>query len=117
MFVVETIGHSVVEMPPGFDAEDPASLAAMIDQCPLAALISVLVAYLLGSGIGGFVAAKLARPRPRVHAHIVGGLFLTMGILNLVMIPHPLWFAVASVLVFAPAAHVGGTLASRHAPR
>jgi hypothetical protein len=38
---------------------------------------------------------------------------MAAGIFNLVAIPHPLWFAILSVLVFLPAAYAGGLLARR----
>ncbi|MGB1014197.1 MAG: hypothetical protein ACPG4T_08705 [Nannocystaceae bacterium] len=111
VFVIQSIGHAVVEMPSGFDPNDPASIAAVADQIPLAALLFVLVSYLLGVIAGGFVAAKITAKQPMLHAHIVGAVFLLMGVLNLMMIPHPVWFAIASLLVFSPSAHVGGRLA------
>lgn len=111
VFVVQSIGHAVVEMPPGFDPNDPASIAAIADQIPLAALLFVLVSYILGALAGGFVAAKITAKQPMLQAHIVGVVFLVMGVLNLFMIPHPVWFAIASLLVFSPSAHVGGRLA------
>jgi hypothetical protein len=40
----------------------------------------------------------------------VGGVQLFFGLVNLVMIPHPMWFAIASVIVFLPAAYFGGKL-------
>ena len=36
--------------------------------------------------------------------------FLIAGIMNLVAIPHPLWFSIVSLLVFLPAAWLGGRI-------
>jgi hypothetical protein len=36
---------------------------------------------------------------------------MVFGILNVVLIPHPLWFTVATFIVFLPAAWLGGRLA------
>ncbi|MCK6623004.1 MAG: hypothetical protein HUU32_18855 [Calditrichaceae bacterium] len=45
-----------------------------------------------------------------LHGMIVGGIMLLAGIVNMAMIPHPLWFWVVGVLIFLPAAYLGARL-------
>ena len=44
---------------------------------------------------------------------IVGLALLGFGIVNLVMITHPLWFIVVSVLIYIPCAYWGGKVRVR----
>jgi hypothetical protein len=43
---------------------------------------------------------------------IVGALLTVGGVINLIMLPHPLWFSAASLLTYLPMAWAGGLLAS-----
>ena len=60
----------------------------------------------IGAVIAGFVAARIARLR---QAIVVGVLLTLAGIANNLMLPPPLWFWVASVLVLLPAALLGAS--------
>lgn len=44
---------------------------------------------------------------------VVGVLLLAFGIMNLVAIPHPMWFTIVSVLAFLPAAYAGALAVRR----
>ena len=46
-------------------------------------------------------------------AAVLGLLFLLAGIANLMMIPHPVWFAVMDVLLYLPMALTGSWLAGK----
>jgi hypothetical protein len=78
-------------------------------EIPQAAFRFVLLGYVLGSLVGGYTAAKIGRAARL--ALVVGAILMVFGILNVVLIPHPLWVTVATFLVFLPAAWVGGRLA------
>ena len=110
VFVVEWISSKVYPLPPGLDLNNREAMKAYVAALPIGALLFVLLAYVLGSLAGGWLAAKIARDS-RLHLPLtVGGVLLFFGIINLVTIPHPLWFAMVSILVFLPAAYLGGRL-------
>jgi hypothetical protein len=113
VFAVELLGGMLFPMPPGLDLNDPQALAVAMANAPLGALLFVLLAWAAGSLAGGWLAARLAGRAPHWHALIVGVLLLIAGIINLATLPHPLWFQVVSVLVFLPAAWLGGALGAR----
>ncbi len=110
--VIETSGHLVFPPPEGMDPSDPESIAAAMEEIPAVALLPVLIAWAVGSFGGAFLAARLAGSSKTTCALIVGVLVMAAGIFNLVAIPHPLWFTVVSLLVFLPAAYLGGRLAA-----
>jgi uncharacterized membrane protein YccC len=45
-----------------------------------------------------------------VPALFVGGILTALGVMNIVSIPHPLWFAVASTLLYIPCSLLGSRL-------
>jgi len=68
-----------------------AIVAGPIQTLPLGAFLMVLLAWALGTFAGSFVAARVACCAPIVHGMIISLLFLVAGIVNMLMIPHPVW--------------------------
>jgi hypothetical protein len=98
--VIEAIGIRLYPPPAGLDPTNRESLKALVASMPLAAKLCMLVAYAAGSVAGGWVAARFA-PRARMmHAMIVAALLFGAGLMNLMTIPHPAWFWVASSLIY-----------------
>lgn len=111
--VVESIGHMVYPPPAGLDASDPEALSAYIAAAPAQVLLFVMLAWMAGAFVGGLVAAWLGRGSPAVHALIVGGLMLAMGVLTMVKIPHPLWFWITGIVAVPASAYLASMLVSR----
>ncbi|MBZ4040363.1 hypothetical protein [Novilysobacter selenitireducens] len=101
--------------PPGTDLTDPAVLADFINAAPVAAMACVIAGYALAALLGGWLAARLARPRLRTAATVVGGMVLLGVVLNYTMIPHPTWMLASGVLLPLPMAWLGARLAGRRA--
>jgi hypothetical protein len=85
------------------------SVRAHMAEIPAAAFGFVLLGYVLGALVGGYTAARIGRAA--MLALVVGAILMAFGILNVVLIPHPRWFTVATFVVFLPAAWLGGKLA------
>jgi hypothetical protein len=113
VYLVEAVGHRVYPPPENLDTKNLEAMKAYVATLPAGAFLFVLVAYILGSFSGGWLAAKIARASQIPLALTVGGVQLLFGILNLVAIPHPTWFAIASILAFLPAAYLGGKLETK----
>ena len=111
IWVVEGVGHRVYPPPEGVDFHDPQAVAAIMEEIPLGALLFVLLAWGVGTLAGGWLAALVAGRSATLYALIVGAVMLAGGIMNRVMIPHPVWFWILGVLVFLPAAWLGARLA------
>jgi hypothetical protein len=110
MMVVESINGRVLFPELGKLAEsmkDREAIRALVASAPKAALLVVILGWALGSFAGGWVAAQVARHEP-LQAGLILGLLLTgAGILNNWMIPPPLWFRIATWLVFLPCTWAG----------
>jgi hypothetical protein len=107
--LVEAVSARIYPLPAGVDVSDERSLRDAMAHIPTGAILLVLAGWALGSLAGGLTAGRIARAlRP---ALIVGVLLLAVGLLNLRMIPHPVWVWVGGPLLLFVPAWLGGRLA------
>ena len=112
IIAIEALGHSVYPPPANIDMSDTEAMQAYVTSLPIGALLFVLAAWLMATLVGGLLACLIARETPLVYAAIVGGLVLLGTIINLMSIPHPLWFSAISVLAIIATIFVTGRLGS-----
>jgi hypothetical protein len=86
---------------------DRETIRALLAAAPVGALLVVIAGWMLGGVAGGWVTAKLATRGAAGHAMVLAGLLTCAGIANNLMIPPPLWFWIASLVVFMPATLLG----------
>lgn len=111
VIVFEALGHAVFPPPPGVDLADPAQMRSAMTRLSPGALGMVLLGWAAGAALGACLAAKLAREYRFAAAMSVGLVMLLLVVANLVMLPHPWWMAIGSVLLPLPAAWLGWRLA------
>lgn len=111
IFLVQSINNSLYPPPPGLDPRKPEDLKMLMQNIPVGALLIVLLAYVVGSFVGGAIATMVARPL-RTAALTTGALLTVLGIWNLASLPHPLWFWV-TIFVYIPSALMGAGLVLR----
>ena len=90
---------------------DREALRALLAAAPVGAFLVVIAGWILGGYAGGWVSARLAARSGVGHGIVLGALLTVAGIANNLMIPPPLWFWVASLVVMLPAATLGARLA------
>ena len=112
VFAVESLGHTVYPLPADLDMNDPVEFGNYVESLPIGAFIFVAGAWVLGTLGGGLLACFIAGEKPRVYSSIVGGFILVATIANLIMIPHPLWFSISSLVAIAVMTYVTGSIAS-----
>lgn len=112
VFAVESLGHTVYPLPADLDMNDPVEFGNYVESLPIGAFIFVAGAWVLGTLGGGLLACFIAGDKPRVYSSIVGGFILVATIANLIMIPHPLWFSISSLVAIAVTTYVTGNIAS-----
>lgn len=106
VMLVEGIGHLIWPPPVNVNTMDTEALAKLMKEMPIGALISVLVAWVVGAFGGGIVAGWLGRAA--WPGFVSGGLLLAAAIVNLLMLPHPTWFW-PGALIGIPAASLLGS--------
>lgn len=109
IFLVQLISMMIHPMAPIAEG-DKEALRRHVENAPLSAMLVVLASHAIGPMCGGATAARIGRAWTPVA--IVGVFFELVGVYTITQIPgHPLWFSVASLSTFLPAALIGGMLA------
>jgi hypothetical protein len=86
-------------------------IRGVMASAPAGALAVVIFGWVLGSLVGGFVAAWIGRSAPVAHALFLGVMLTLAGIANNLMLPPPMWFWICSLVVMLPAAYAGARIA------
>lgn len=97
IMAVEMVGHSLYPPPANLKLDDPKAIADYIARAPFLALALVPVAWAAGAFCGGTVASLVAAGRrPQRFGLVVGTVIFAASVMNLWMIPHPLWLVLAA---------------------
>ena len=115
IMLIEYFGHMLYPPPPGLNPMDTAQMASILQSQPLPALLIVVAAWTLGAFEGGLVAALIAREQRPTLAALVPAVLVVAGVVGMIvqMPGHPMWMAVAGLLLPIPAALAGAKLAAR----
>ena len=114
MMIVEAINGRVLHPELAKAAEgvrDRETIRALLATAPVGAFLVVIAGWILGGVAGGWATARLAARATVGHGLVLGALLTLAGVANNLMVPPPLWFWIASLLVLMPAAYVGARLA------
>ena len=115
MLAMEYLAMSLFPLPPGITLDDEGDLAALVASASTGKLLWVLLGWTLAAFVGGWVAAWIAR-RHRIGAAIAVGTLIVCGVvLNVAMLPHPLWITIAGVVLPVPAAWLAARFAAPRA--
>lgn len=110
IFLMEFVSHAIYPLPEGLDPNNPEHLKLIMTNAPIGALVLVLVAGFLGGFAGGIVASIFDKSNKTKRAIAVGIVLTILGIINLFMIPHPIWFMLINVVVYIAGAFLGSLL-------
>lgn len=110
IILMESIGHIIYPAPAGLNPDDMEAIKAYTQRAPVIVFVLVILAYGLGSIVGGLVAAMIAAHKKMTKSITVGGILMGLGAYNLFMIPHPVWTVVISIFIFIPCSYLGGYL-------
>ena len=114
MMIVETINGRVLHPELGKAAEgvtDRETIRALLATAPVGAFLVVIAGWILGGVAGGWITARLSLQATAGHGLVLGVLLTLAGVANNLMIPPPVWFWIASLVVLMPAAYAGARLA------
>lgn len=112
IFLGEALSHALYPPPPNLDPNDLEQLKNMMEQAPKAALAIVLLSAFIGSLVGGIIASTIYKKGAKA-AVIVGAVFTVLGGINLIAIPHPLWFTLCGLLVYLVGSYSGFLIYSK----
>jgi hypothetical protein len=108
------ISGSIIPPPEGADITTAEGLKASMDLFQPKHFIMPFLAHAIGTMIGALLAAFIAANHKMKFALGIGLLFLAGGILNVFMLPSPVWFTLVDLLgAYIPMAYLAGLLITR----
>jgi len=107
-----TIGPAVIPPPEGTDITSMEGLKASMHLFGPQNFIFPFLAHALGTLAGAWLAALIASSHKLKFALAIGVFFLIGGIVNVLMLPSPVWFTLLDLVVaYIPMGWLGGKLA------
>jgi hypothetical protein len=99
--------HFLYPLPPGTDVRNMEALGNAIRQMPTGAFIALLANYVFAAFVGGAVASLVSSRVRKIPAIVVGVVLTIAGLMNAIMLPNPIWFKIANLLIYLPSAYLG----------
>ena len=106
VMAVQALGHALYPYPADIDLNDPEQIARVFPTIPFAAKLFVVVAWFGGALVGAAVAKAIVGRS--WAAWTIAGLIALGAVMNLFVIPHPVWMQLSAVI--APL--LGGMIAN-----
>jgi hypothetical protein len=107
---VQSFSHFIYQLPAGIKQSDTEAMKNAISSMPFGAFLLLLLSYVLGSFSGGLTSALIYKQGKYNDALIIGCILMIMGFLNLLTLPHPAWFWVASLITYIPMSLLGARI-------
>lgn len=107
------ISPSIIAPPEGFDVRTEEGLKAAMHLFEPKHFLMPFLAHALGTFVGALVAALIATSHKMIFALAIGIVFLTGGIMMVMILPSPLWYTVVDLAgAYIPVAYLAGRLAT-----
>lgn len=108
------ISSSIIPPPEGADVTTMEGLKASMHLFQPRHFILPFLAHSLGTLAGALIAAIIATQQKMKYAIVVGVFFMAGGIMNIFMLPSPMWFTILDLAgAYFPMAYLGGKWASK----
>ncbi len=109
------MSSSIIAPPEGADVTTAEGLKASMHLFEPRHFIMPFLAHALGTLVGAMVAASMSASHKLYFALGIGALFLIGGIMNVMMLPSPLWFTILDLGgAYIPMAYLGYKMVTRN---
>ncbi|MBN1406942.1 MAG: hypothetical protein JW956_04100 [Calditrichaceae bacterium] len=106
------VSGDVIPPPPGVDVTSMESLKSSMHMFEAKHFLFPFLAHALGTLFGAFITSLIAASHRLKLALGIGGFFLIGGIMNVFMLPSPVWFAILDLVgAYIPMGWIGNELA------
>ena len=107
------ISSSIIPPPEGADVTTMDGLKASMHLFQPRHFIFPFLAHALGTLVGAIIAGMIAATHKMKFALSIGLIFMIGGIINVVMLPSPLWFPIVDLVgAYIPMGWLGGKIVS-----
>jgi hypothetical protein len=105
------VGSSILHpFPDGVDPSDYEVCKAHVAAYPAWILLWAALAWGLTTFLSAWLATRLGSARHPAHGIVVGSILLALAVMNMSMLPYPIWFWAANLAVFPLAFYCGAKL-------
>ncbi|MBL8816404.1 MAG: hypothetical protein JNL58_10255 [Planctomyces sp.] len=111
--LVELMSSILHPVPSGFDHNSMEAVCEHVANYPHSVLFACAVGWWLTVAASCWLATRLGVSRHPAHGIVIGLILLAMAVLNMSMLPYPLWFWI-NVVAFPASTALGISLARRH---
>ncbi|MBI1265925.1 MAG: hypothetical protein GC193_00700 [Cryomorphaceae bacterium] len=109
------ISGNIIPLPDGYDSTTIEGMKSTIHLLEAKHYTMPFLAHALGTFVGALLAALIAGTRKMTFALVIGGVFLIGGVYMVTVLPAPMWFNAADLLLaYIPMAYIGGKLVIRN---
>ena len=116
IYALQAVGQFIFPPPDHYDPAGPEMLRKLTPNHQLIVLMPILFAYVAGSFFGGFFSGFLSKGTSIIYPILTGFILLLFTLVNMINFYHPVWFWVASIVVYFGVSLVGG-MVSGHIKR
>lgn len=96
IWLFEFLGHVIFPLQIEIDPTDMESIREMMFKIPITNLVAVILAHGIGLIVGLFI-ARIIDKKTSGPLYGVAGIIFLMTLINLLLIPHPMWFMIADL--------------------
>jgi len=108
---IEGLSAIVHPFPPDVDTSDPEVVKAHVAGYPGWILALAAVAWGFTTFVSVWLATRLGAGRHPAHGIVVGLILLSAGVMNMLMLPYPIWFELLNLVTFPLGIYWGVKLA------
>lgn len=110
--LVESLGHMIFPVA-AIDMSNKDAMKTFMESLPTGAIATVLVAWVIGAFVGAVVASLIDKEKAFRNSVVIGVVILVLSIINLIMLPSPIWMWVGAIVLIIPFAIAGNKLVAK----
>jgi len=114
MFLCEYINSLIFPFPANLDLNNIEAVRSFAQNLPWTAYLLVLFGWYDGSFFAGWISSKISKNNTKIIPILIG-IFLTIsGIMNFIMLQHPLWVVIIGLPAFIPLTILGSQMGQKN---
>jgi hypothetical protein len=104
---VELLSSVVHPLSEGLDPADPGVICEHVANYPPLVLFAGGLLWVLTTFLSAWLATRLGAARHAAHGIVVGSILLALAVMNMSMLPYPVWFWALELVGFPAGCYLG----------